>query len=401
MKFEKMFFDPANTGLVILGASQFQEDPGDNNRAVFRNAYVEILKFFKNGRLGPGLHTRNIFDGFDQDVEKGELIGRLERFLEKKRFDDLFVYVCSHGLRDGDFFGIQLVRTDTNNPDTYIRFMRLRDQLTEITKARVYFIIDACFSGLAHESIDLPKISPEALQYATGIRGDMLPDGGVCVLTSNAPSQVGRTIADDERSDISLPLFTHELLEVLQNGAEDQSEYGLSIDHLRTLLDTKIKKRLIENGDWDEGQPRADTPHFSDLPRLEPGKVGLLSRLFLFQNNHEAKYLVNEAARRFRGFYSRMERKEELLGKREEQLEELRSKLETTEDEKRKSDLELTLVSLKNQRLEESISELSKRVRRYFLITMSFIFLVIFCSLGAIYFFDQIFDFLRLRGLQD
>jgi hypothetical protein len=395
-----MFFDPANTGLVILGASQFQEDPHDNNRAVFRKAYEEVLKFFANGRLGPGLSSRNVFDGFDQDLDKDELIGRLERFIEKKRFDDLFVYICSHGLKDGAFFGIQLVQTDTKNPDTYIRFSRLRDQITAITKARVYFIIDACFSGLAHEKIDLPKISPEALQYVTGIRGDMLPDGGVCVLTSNSPEYVGRTIADDGRSDIFLPLFTHELLEVLKKGAVGQSEYGLSIDHLRTLLDARIEKKLLENGDWEEGKPRADTPFFSDIPRLEPGKVGLLSRLFLFQNNHETKYLVNEAARRFRGFYSRMERKEELLEKREKQLKELTSNLERTEDAKRKTDLEVTLLSLKNQRLEESIFELSERVKRYFFITISFIVLVILCSIGAIYFIDQIFEFLRVRGFQ-
>lgn len=395
-----VFFDPAKTGLILLGASQFSEDADDNNRAVFHRAQAAVEAFFRTPRTGFGLQQTNILNAFDHTGPKSVLTGRIESFLEARRYEDLFVYICSHGIPDGNFFCFRLHDSEDGNPDSFYRFALLDHQITSLTGGRVYYLIDACYSGLAHGSDWEAPRKAGATNHQSGqpfpmTDIDLLPSGGATLLTSNSPETVGLVVADDR---LELPLFTQELINVLRNGVEGGEELGLTFSQLQRELDRRVVEALPRISDWRDGMPRSDTPCCTNSIRNERGGKGQLSHLYVFQNNHWKFENTNKQARRIRAFYGLVERKNDRILRIEAERGQLQGELSgrakvIAELQERLAAAETARDTLKSERdglvkdIESHQGTLSKAVAACYMLTL--LALVLLSALGVLLYFRQ------------
>ena len=66
-----MFSNPVKTGVVILGASEFDHS-ADSNRQVFANAAAEAVRYFCDDIRGLGIPLENILNLFNSPTSAPE-----------------------------------------------------------------------------------------------------------------------------------------------------------------------------------------------------------------------------------------------------------------------------------------------------------------------------------------
>ena len=360
-----MYRDPGKIGLVILGASEFDHYPKLRRKA-FRNACKRVKDFFLDADKGPGLSERTIFEAFDLDAEKKEILSRMQRFIDNTRIEELFLYLCSHGADDEGRLKILLKKSrniDHNEPEklidnsdweSYVDFNSLIVDIISTSEecGQIYCIVDCCFSGYAHnKKFERQRYSdyhyPDNEEIAES--GDFR---GAAILTSNNKEVPGGVIASDDLPGIEVPLFTHILLQLLWEGVPNQYGDGFAFEHLHALADDRIPATIdkINEGSKEtapivsDKQRKACVPEVSD--RLvdsvtTPERVTLPSRVRVFANNH-SQYVVKAA-------YARRMRR--LRKKARENNEEHKRMEDTIED-----------MSLKNENMERRINEQLDRI---------------------------------------
>lgn len=334
-----MFFDPSTTGLVVLGASQFNFCP-DHDRVVFRLAQESVIKYFRDPRLGLGLREKTIFNGFDRDEEKGHLLFDLIRFMGQFPFADLFVYVCSHGFAyRQNFLKIFLKNSRNDDMDSFLDFEEFIAKIMDESKARVYCIVDCCGSGVIHKNSTRLKISPPHASYLTSENQLALPKTGITIITSNNMRRPGTVVARDDHPSMNAPLFSHVLLELLQNGTSNLPGEGLRFEDLHRHICERIPTVICElNKELEDAdRPLISDVHdtylseYSDRPVFDGESGNLLSTIGAFPNNHPNHRVLTGISRTVRHLYSikylQYDRIEELEGRLEKQ-EAINSKLE-------------------------------------------------------------------------
>jgi len=332
-----MFFNPAKTGLIILGASDFQHDSG-LNRTVFKNAHDEIINYFRSPNKGLGLHNKNIFDGFDLRSPKGELILDIDRFLSERELADVFVYICSHGYVDGRYLRFFLANTIVNDEDTTVNFEKFIDRIEQASGCRVYCIVDCCSSGVIHRNSPEIVISPEAAAYVSNAETLALPKRGSVILTANNSTNVGTVYAHDDLPGVELPVFSHCLLQLLNEGSAERAGYGLSFEQIQTDLASGIPI-FLEELNKEDGVEINDihgthVPQFSDRPLLDAEKNGnIISRIGVFPNNDARHDLVSRVSRSIRINYDRVSRQWDRITELENEIDPIKQKNEELQKE--------------------------------------------------------------------
>ena len=298
-----MFLDPEKSALIVLGASVFA-DPAYSDRKVFASAKESMIDYFLDPWKGLGLRDSHVFDGFDADNKKNDIISEMNDFLRKKSLDDVFVYICSHGQKRGKHLNILLRTSEEGNFDSELDFEYFIDKLQMEVKCRIYCIVDCCDSGVIHESSTQLNIPDETV---------VPPKMGITILTSNNRETIGRVIAADNLDKIDAPLFTHILLQVLEKGEKKLPRDGIAFEHIWKCIRERIPEVIRdldlgserqdmtketcgphgEDADLMQDSHRTNIPDVSDRPQLNyrPGHDGnedsgrKLSQICVFKNN--------------------------------------------------------------------------------------------------------------------
>ena len=273
-----MFPDPEKTALVVLGASAFPNIP-KMDREVFLSAKESIVKYFCDPLKGLGLRDSHIFDRFNVENNKNSIILEMNDFLRDKSPDDVFIYICSHGHHRGGYLQICLRTSEVDDIDTYLDFEDFIENLEGEAKCRIYCIIDCCCSGAIHEHS--PQKTPQTPPEETSYR----PTKGITILTSNNRETKGTVTADDSLPGINTPLFTHILLQILNEGAETLPGYGIAFEHICQCIRERIPELIRDLKLTSEKQDKTHIPDFSDRPRNDGRSGRKLSQVCVFQNN--------------------------------------------------------------------------------------------------------------------
>lgn len=317
-----MYRDPGKIGLIILGASEYDHVPEHGCKA-FKKAREAVKSYFLDCELGLGLSDRTIFDGFDMDAEKHEVLFRLYKFVENTRIDDLFIYISSHGTFDNDRLKICLKKSrnmDNNDMDTfvdngdwesYIDFENLVERIRMKTSSkRIFCIVDCCSSGLVHKR----KFSCEQFSEYHYLKNEEIRETddvcGIAIITANSEETPGTVVASDDLPGIEFPLFTHVLLQLLKEGVQKIYGDGFAFEHIYALALDRIPKLIdeINDGNDEAGPIVSDMQRKSCVPGLsdrmddsiDNPQVILPSRVCVFPNNHQQHHAKAASARKAR-----------------------------------------------------------------------------------------------------
>lgn len=223
--------EPAATHLIVLGASKFDDVTEDSHREEFAKAKDAIVAYFRDDVRGLALPADNIHeDLFDSGDSADAILSAIGRIVQNGKPQDLFVYAASHGLakeivadtmgeggseplnttsangkRPVERFCLMLLDSVRGMPDTYLDFDSVIQRINAHASdgSRVYYVVDACYSGLLHTS-DMLLVDTD--NAARGQTGPFLT-----FLTSNNSTHIG---------DVPAGTFTTTLHEILMNGVE-------------------------------------------------------------------------------------------------------------------------------------------------------------------------------------
>ena len=296
-----MIYNTAHVGLILIGASEFPPLTDDTNRMDCHRSYEAMRDYFvseckeenKNRNKGFGIPKSNMKDLFDSKNSAQDQMDEIMEFITyhdgqhdgKPKFKQLFFYAVTHGVKainPGEdktslvedepdkalHYYLAVRRSEKDNVAlTYINFSKLFERICEVRGMKLFFIIDACDSGILHQMptlIDCPE-PPEPFV----VRDE---DEGIVFLTSDSNESAGLV---EGGAGGSLTPFTNLLDEILQGGVEEDGQFGLTFDMVNAEFRRRCKERQIgcfarvSNHDW-----------------IGSGRYKLLSTWPVFPNNH-------------------------------------------------------------------------------------------------------------------
>jgi hypothetical protein len=144
----------AKLGVVLFGASKYDSDRRLNNIRFARSA-EEFGKITADARIIPGART-GVLDIYDKPLSVNETLDSIMDFVGRD-YDDIIIYYCGHGdvgLREGDY---RLFLRSSNRERRYTLLdigLLIQDVTRLATNKRVYFVLDACYSGSAVAEVE-------------------------------------------------------------------------------------------------------------------------------------------------------------------------------------------------------------------------------------------------------
>jgi hypothetical protein len=219
-------FNPLKTKAVIVGTIQYKDfiaiEPAKNN-------VVDIENIFSNIKA-IGIPKENISSYIDVEHDK-ILCHFLELTNEKKHleFDTFIFYYVGHGYRD--IKSKELYLTTVNSLKKIIEYSSLpfkfiKENIESSHFQNRIFIIDACYSGLA-------TLDDESNVYFQEQEDNIAK--GTYILASSSSSAKSLYNSDERNT-----FFTHELIKIIKNGVENNSNV-LSLDTIYEELKKSLK----------------------------------------------------------------------------------------------------------------------------------------------------------------
>jgi hypothetical protein len=199
-------------GIVILGASEFpyMNDATLNNTAFKRSAALAKSLF---SPPNTAFARTAVLDLFDTEMQPLDVLDAIERHLDAHPdMRDLLIYYCGHGSFHQDSTYFLLLRTTRADRAMATGFSprTLRNDIgPRLLDRRVYFVVDACFSGSFVESLQ-----SSALDHV--VRDQLALDvtqSGWSVLTASAKDKYAMAPRGE-----TYTMFTGALAHVITNG---------------------------------------------------------------------------------------------------------------------------------------------------------------------------------------
>jgi TPR repeat protein len=199
-------------GIVILGASEFpyMSDPTLNNAAFARSAGLAKSLF---SPPNTAFARTEILDLFDSKMPPLDMLDAIERHIDAHPgMHDLLIYYCGHGSFNQDNTYFLLLRTTRAGREMMTGFEpRTFKQLrTRLLDRRVYFVVDACFSGNFVDSLQ----GDAALDRVVGSKLTIdMPRSGWSVLTASTKDKWAMAPRGEDYT-----MFTGALAHVITSG---------------------------------------------------------------------------------------------------------------------------------------------------------------------------------------
>jgi uncharacterized RDD family membrane protein YckC len=261
-------------GIVILGASEFpyMNDASLNNPALARSAQLAETLFSPPNTAFARTAILNLFDS---DKSPVEVLDAIERHIDAHSdMRDLLIYYCGHGSFHEDntyFLLLRTTRKDFAMTTGFAPRALCKDLLEKRHgNKRVYFVVDACFSGAVVNSMLTTTLDRVVQEHLTL---DM-PQRGWSVLTASSKDNVA--LAPE---GTAYTMFTGALAHVIEGGIGGGVRFNLYdlCNEARLYVRDKWKRQAVE--------PQC----FS--PKQDGGDVGLLP---IFRNRHAGAACVAE-----------------------------------------------------------------------------------------------------------
>lgn len=293
--------------MIFLGSDIFSDS--SHNRASFRSSYEKMKSFFDEEI--DGLDPNDLcLDLFGDEREASAQIKEVQEWIEDRAgsIGDFFIYVATHGHNHRDdgsevenlSFQVKASsEVEGKIPrGECISWVDLRRRSVGAGQ-RIYFIIDACHSGIVHRE----RLTGSAHSYPQIAE---LESRGAAVLSANAEDMQGVVYAGKEKTPTA---FTSVLLEILRHGIPRDHRYGLSLE----VLASQINQRMPA---WFEAHV-TDPDHrqylqwqIAEASTLSPSKSGAkskearLSGITLFANKdpiNDTQNFITRQARKATG----------------------------------------------------------------------------------------------------
>jgi hypothetical protein len=207
-------------GVVLFGASKYDSHRELNNSRFARSA-AEFGKTTADIKIIPGVRT-GLLDLYDKTLSVNETLDSIMDFVGKDH-DDIIIYYCGHGdvgLREGDY-KVLLRTSNRERRYTLLDMAQLVHDVARLAlKKRIYFVLDACYSGSAvddGETMDAGGADAIIKRRLS----EAVADGGNGTAAIAASGRLGVALA--KRED-RLTLFTGAMVRCLREGLVHRRE---------------------------------------------------------------------------------------------------------------------------------------------------------------------------------
>jgi PAN domain len=205
-------------GLVIFGAGTYDHEPALDNPRFARSA-----RTFKRvtPRILPNFETTSL-DLYDKQFSLSETLDKIVEFIKKDN-DDIVVYYCGHGdvgQREGDY-RVLLRTSDRSLRYTLLEIAPLIHDIAMLApNKRVYFVLDACYSGSA--TGEMEAMDAGGAEAIVDRRlSEAVINGGSGIAVFAASGRFGVALA---KLEDKLTLFTGTLVSCLREGISQRSD---------------------------------------------------------------------------------------------------------------------------------------------------------------------------------
>ena len=220
-------FDPNKTIVFLIGTSEYPSDGNFENIKPAESNIKTLKEIFLNKDIF-GIPENKIFEFLN--TQSHEILQDIEEKSSSSLIDTLIIHYTGHGVRESSK-KLYLTASNTKKQllkSTGIEYDRF-SSIVESSKAQKKFIfLDCCYSGIAALSSDenpIPETELENIQ-------------GTYLVTSSPSNSVSFFDTDKKYT-----FFTQELINVLENGIENQTAF-MEIGEIYNC----VKEGLERNG---------------------------------------------------------------------------------------------------------------------------------------------------------
>ncbi|WP_293339407.1 caspase family protein [Microcoleus sp. CAWBG58] len=221
---------------LLIGVSNYETLP---NLQGPTKDIKEISKLLQNPNIGEFI-PENIT--LLEDPEREEVENAIYDLFDRPKKGDLVLfYFAGHGITDmlGQFY-LAARRTRKNKEKlrdiTAISAKYLQEKMSQSLSERQVIILDCCFSGAFTKGMTARASGKVNLEYLGG--------KGRAVLASSTSTQYSF-----EHKESGLGIYTHYLLEGIENGTADRDKDGwISVDELHEYVSSRVKEYCIGQG---------------------------------------------------------------------------------------------------------------------------------------------------------
>jgi PAN domain len=207
-------------GIVLFGASKYDSHRELNNARFARSA-EEFRKTTADPRIIPGERS-GLLNLYDKPLSVNETLDGIMDFVGKDH-DDIIIYYCGHGdagLREGDY-KVFLRTSNRERRYTLLDMAQLVHDVARLAlKKRIYFVLDACYSGSAVDDGETMDVGG-ADAIINRRLSEAVADGGNGTAAFAASGRLGVALA--KRED-KLTLFTGAMARCLREGLVHRRE---------------------------------------------------------------------------------------------------------------------------------------------------------------------------------
>ena len=201
-------------GVVVFGASIFDHHAHLSNPR-FKKSAEEFQRVIADPQILSDCEIETL-DLYDQALSVDQTLDRIWDFTAKD-YQDILIYYCGHGnvgLRDGDY-RVFLRRSDRERSHSLLNIVTLINDVKKRAQSkRVYFVLDACYSGAAVSEMETMDAGGAEILIERQLKEAVADSGsGTAVLT--ASGRLGVALAKEEDQ---LTLFTGTFVQCLEKG---------------------------------------------------------------------------------------------------------------------------------------------------------------------------------------
>lgn len=207
-------------GIVLFGANTFDNHKELNDRR-FAHSAKELRKVLTDQSINRGRETE-VLDIYNKPLLPNDAASRIIDFIGGKDCDDFIVYYCGHGsigLRDGDY---RVLLRQSNRIRRHNSLLHIKGLIQDIQgipePKRVYFILDACYSGSAISDMEIMDAGGAETLIDRSLSEAVEGGNGTAVLAASGKLAVAYVKQQDK-----LTLFTGALVRCLRDGIVHKS----------------------------------------------------------------------------------------------------------------------------------------------------------------------------------
>ncbi|MDB5533698.1 MAG: hypothetical protein JWO28_2013 [Hyphomicrobiales bacterium] len=232
-------------GIAVFGAGTYDHHPELDN-ARFTSSAELLIKTFRDRTIVPG-DAPKVLNLYNKPLLPNETAIKLSEFVQRD-LDDIIIYYCGHGdvtTQQGNYrVFLRRSRRHLRNSTLLDIVGLIRDIQRIAYGKRVFFVVDACYSGSAIS--DLQKESMDAggaEALFTQALADAISSSGLAIFTASGSLELAFAKLDDE-----VTLFVGALTQCLRKGiAKHSNSERLSWWDLRDEVARTTRERLGED----------------------------------------------------------------------------------------------------------------------------------------------------------